>query len=104
MKSDDQYNTGTQFGPYFNRAPANPLNGNTDVKILANHILRRIPELSDDCFFVDPFGGADATRRNLASMRAALRWVKSGGVGYSPLRRSDSRIPGAKWQPAHISG
>jgi putative hemolysin len=51
-----------------------------DVKILANHLLRRIPEMHDSCFFVDPFGGAGASRRNLAAMRAALRWVRAGGT------------------------
>src|SRR5262245_34744176 len=51
-----------------------------DVKILANDILKRVPDLSADSFFVDPFGGESATRRNLTSVRAAMRWVKDGGA------------------------
>lgn len=51
-----------------------------DVKILANHLLARVPELRDSCFFVDPFGGSGAVARNLGSVRQALRWVKRGGA------------------------
>ncbi|CAN5580587.1 GNAT family N-acetyltransferase [soil metagenome] len=79
----------------------------TDVKILANHLLRRIPEMADDCFFVDPFGGADATSRNLASMRAALRWVKSGGAlavfpagEVSSLELLRGGVADTPWNPA----
>jgi general secretion pathway protein G len=37
VKTNDDYTeTGTpQFGPYLNAAPANPLNGNTNVKVVA---------------------------------------------------------------------
>lgn len=51
-----------------------------DVRILANHLLHRVPEMRDDSYFVDPFGGADAARRNVASIRAALRFVHNGGA------------------------
>ena len=50
-----------------------------DVRILANHLLARIPELSDLCFYADPFGGASAGRRSLAGLRAAQRWLVCGG-------------------------
>ena len=29
----------------------------SDVRVLTNHLLSRIPDLSELCFFVDPFGG-----------------------------------------------
>ena len=32
-----------------------------DVKIVANDILKRVPELAADSFFVDPFGGSGTT-------------------------------------------
>jgi putative hemolysin len=51
-----------------------------DVKLLANYMLSVIPELRDSFFFVDPFGGPDAVRRNLASLREATEWVARGGV------------------------
>src|SRR5439155_1287089 len=33
-----------------------------DVRLLANHLLARIPELRELCFFVDPFDGPSAAR------------------------------------------
>src|SRR5829696_249323 len=35
-----------------------------DVRIIANHLLSRIPELAEICFFVDPFGGPAASARS----------------------------------------
>jgi putative hemolysin len=51
-----------------------------DVRILANHLLSRIPELRDLCFFVDPFGGARAHARSQAGLRAAHLWLRNGGA------------------------
>jgi putative hemolysin len=51
-----------------------------DVKMLANFILRAVPELAEDCLFVDPFGGESAKQRNISGIRAALRWVRDGGA------------------------
>lgn len=51
-----------------------------DVRLLANFLLRSIPEMHDTCLFVDPFGGPTATIRNRGAMKAALRWVTDGGV------------------------
>lgn len=51
-----------------------------DVRLLANFLLRSIPEMHDTCIFVDPFGGPTATARNRGAMKAALRWVTDGGV------------------------
>lgn len=51
-----------------------------DVRILANSMLGRIPELQELFIGVDPFGGSQATRGNMAAMRAALRWLEQGGM------------------------
>ena len=51
-----------------------------DVRILANHLLARIPELADLCFFVDPFGGSGAAARSRVGLRAAHLWVRQGGA------------------------
>ncbi len=51
-----------------------------DVKIMANHLLSRIPELRDVFIFVDPFENRDAVRSNLGPLREAVRWVKNGGM------------------------
>src|SRR4029079_4512977 len=51
-----------------------------DVRVLANRLLARIPELSESCFFVDPFGGPDAAARSRAGLRSAHLWLRSGGA------------------------
>ncbi|MEP7307458.1 MAG: lysophospholipid acyltransferase family protein [Acidobacteriota bacterium] len=52
----------------------------SDARILANHLLSRIPELADLCFFVDPFRGPAAASRSCAGLRAAHVWLKQGGA------------------------
>lgn len=49
-----------------------------DFKILANYLLSLIPELRECFFFVDPFEGKAAAKRNMKTMREALRWVEGG--------------------------
>lgn len=51
-----------------------------DVRILANRYLAAIPPLAETCFFVDPFGGRSATANSRRGLRAALRWLQSGGA------------------------
>lgn len=51
-----------------------------DVRVLANRLLARIPELRQSCFFVDPFGGAAAAARSRAGLRAAHLWLRDGGA------------------------
>jgi putative hemolysin len=51
-----------------------------DVRILTNHLLARIPELSESCFFVDPFGGSAAAARSQQGLRAAHLWLRRGGA------------------------
>jgi putative hemolysin len=51
-----------------------------DVRVLANYLLARIPELHDSCFFVDPFGGPAAAGRSRAGLRRARRWLDGGGA------------------------
>lgn len=52
----------------------------SDVRVLTNQLLSRIPDLSDLCFFVDPFGGPTASARSQAGLRAAHLWLRSGGA------------------------
>lgn len=49
-----------------------------DVKIMANYLLHAIPEMRDLFIFVDPFGGKEAARANLASMKQTISWLKDG--------------------------
>jgi putative hemolysin len=51
-----------------------------DVKVMANYLLARIPELHDLFLFVDPFGGPASARNNLAAMRQSLRHLANGGL------------------------
>jgi len=52
----------------------------SDVRVLANHLLQRIPELHESCFFVDPFEGPEAAARSRAGLRAAHVWLRRGGA------------------------
>lgn len=51
-----------------------------DVKVLANYVLSRIPELRDDLIFVDPFGRPGSAARNVQAMRQAMQWLQGGGA------------------------
>ena len=51
-----------------------------DVRLLANRLLSRIPELSDLCFYVDPYAGHEAAARSVSGLRAARRWLRDGHV------------------------
>ncbi len=51
-----------------------------DVRIMANGLLKRIPELSETIIGVNPYGNATATRENLKPVREAMRWLKEGGL------------------------
>ena len=51
-----------------------------DVKVMANYLLSRLPELDDVMLYVDPFGKKESAARNLKSMRGAVDWVKKGGL------------------------
>src|SRR6266566_3823011 len=52
----------------------------SDVRVLANHLLSRIPEMAELCFFVDPFGGPTASTGSQAGLRAAHLWLRNGGA------------------------
>jgi putative hemolysin len=75
-----------------------------DTRLLANRFLSMIPDLRDAFFFVDPFGGPDATARNIGSMKSAIRWVKQGGIlgvfpsgEVSQRTRRDPRVVDPRW-------
>jgi len=51
-----------------------------DVKIMANFLLNRIPQLRSLTIPVDPFEGSRAVRANIVSIRKAMQWVKKGGL------------------------
>ncbi len=51
-----------------------------DVKIMANYLLERIPEMREHLISVEPFGRSASTLRNVAPLRRSIRWVKGGGM------------------------
>lgn len=51
-----------------------------DYKIVVNSLLAGLSDFQDRFIFVDPFGGLEATRRNLRAVRASLEFVRSGGL------------------------
>lgn len=51
-----------------------------DVKVLANQLLKRLPEISDLFIGVDVFGGKDAARTNGIAIREAHRHLADGGL------------------------
>jgi putative hemolysin len=76
-----------------------------DVRLLANHLLARIPELRDLCFFVDPFERPGAAERSLAGLRAAHLWLRRGGAvlifpagEVAHMRRADGSIADSPWR------
>ncbi|HEX7831236.1 MAG TPA: GNAT family N-acyltransferase [Thermoanaerobaculia bacterium] len=50
-----------------------------DVRLLANHLLGRIPELRDDLILVDPFRPGASTA-NVLGIRNAVTHVRNGGM------------------------
>lgn len=76
-----------------------------DARLLANHLLARIPELRDLCFFVDPFERPSAAERSLAGLRAAHLWLRRGGAlvvfpagEVAHMRRADGSIADSPWR------
>jgi putative hemolysin len=61
-----------------------------DAKILANHLLERLPPLRDALIFVDPFGRRSSTTANVGAVRSAVRSCDRAGC-------SDSFRP-ARWR------
>ncbi len=51
-----------------------------DVKVLANDILWRVPELRESLIPVDPFETRRSKQKNIVPLRQALHWLKQGGL------------------------
>jgi putative hemolysin len=51
-----------------------------DVKVLANPVLARFPELRDVIIPLDPFKTKRARQRNVVALRAGHQWLAKGGL------------------------
>ncbi len=77
-----------------------------DARLLANSLLTLIPEMRPAIVGVDPFGRLDSQARNIAPLKAAIRWLKSGGcLGVFPAGEVSAfslktrRIADKPWSP-----
>ncbi len=77
-----------------------------DVKIVANLLLNRIPQLRDLTIPVDPFNRSGSARTNIGPMREALHWLRSGGMllvfpagEVSHLKMSPLEVADPPWSP-----
>jgi putative hemolysin len=77
-----------------------------DVKIVANQLLNRIPQLRALTIAVDPFSRSGSVRTNIGPMREALHWLKGGGLllvfpagEVSHLRMSPLEVADPDWSP-----
>jgi putative hemolysin len=51
-----------------------------DVKIMANFLLKRIPELAEFFIFVDPFGSDASAKKNIRPLKQSLAHLRQGGI------------------------
>ncbi len=73
-----------------------------DVRFVANSILASVPMVKDRVFAVDPFGGPGAARRNAASIRKAMDWLRDGGaLGVFPAGEVSS-VRWGRWAATDI--
>ncbi len=71
-----------------------------DGRLIVNYLLRAIPEIAEISFLVDPFGGEQATVRNLAGIKAAMRHVFNGGaLGMFPA----GEVSHATWRSPRVT-
>ncbi len=77
-----------------------------DVKVLANFLLGRIPELRDLFVFVDPFERSGVQASNTRGLRAAVSWLSDGGLlavfpagEVASLDWRSGRIRDPRWNP-----
>ncbi len=78
-----------------------------DVRLMGNHLLRRVPELASWIIPVNPFGGAGATQSNIGPLKACLRWLQArGALGVFPagtvshLRLGARAVSDPAWHPS----
>lgn len=76
-----------------------------DVKVLANQMLKRLPEISDLFIGVDVFGGQNAKKTNSSAIREANQHLAQGGVliifpagEVSTYPKGDSQLSDIEWR------
>jgi len=78
-----------------------------DVKIMANYLLSRVPEMAGLFIYVDPFGSQASMSRNIAPLRQSLGLLRQGGLlGVFPagevahFNMRERRVIETQWSPS----
>ncbi|QGY40183.1 GNAT family N-acetyltransferase [Pseudodesulfovibrio cashew] len=78
----------------------------SDIKIMANFMLGMIPEMDDLLIQVDPFGKEESAKKNIAGLKASMRWLKNGGMlvvfpsgEVSSLKVNKRMVADPQWSP-----
>ena len=78
-----------------------------DIRILANSMLSAIPELREQCIFIDPFARAGLAAANARALRECLAWLRRGGMivafpagEVAHLNWKDGMLADPPWSPA----
>ncbi len=70
-----------------------------DYRIMANYLLKSIPEVSDKLIGVDPFENPTSTQNNIGPIKEAITWLKKGGLlGVFP----SGEVASFKWKQKKI--
>lgn len=78
-----------------------------DVKIIANYLLGKIPEMQENFIFVDPFRSRGAARSNIRPLKESLSWLRNGGLlgsfpsgEVSSIDLRSARVRDPAWHPS----
>lgn len=78
----------------------------TDIKIMANFMLSKIPELEGLIIKVDPFGKTGSKTKNISGLKQSMRWLQDGGMlivfpagEVSSIRLSKCMVADPPWSP-----
>lgn len=78
-----------------------------DARILANSLLASVPDLSERCIFVDPFGESGAVAGNAGALRRCVEWLHGGGLlaafpagEVAHMNWREGAVTDPEWNPA----
>ncbi|GIV44253.1 MAG: hemolysin [Bacteroidia bacterium] len=71
-----------------------------DYRIMANYLLKNIPEVTHKLIGVDPFENENSAQNNLAPLKEAMIWLKNGGLlGVFPA----GEVASFKWKQRKVA-
>ncbi|MFZ0133316.1 MAG: lysophospholipid acyltransferase family protein, partial [Desulfobacterales bacterium] len=80
-----------------------------DLRILANYLLKRVEGIGETIIPVDPFNTGGAVKQNRKGLKAAVAWLKAGGVlatfpagEVAHFRWNKGRVVDPVWSP-HVA-